>query len=73
MTARQEWHVLSIKVRDRFGDHGLVGVAITHDEGERCEIDTLRDELSRDRTNDRDGSPCLTWQDRQPGVAANGL
>jgi predicted enzyme involved in methoxymalonyl-ACP biosynthesis len=28
-------------VRDRFGDHGLVGVAITHDEGEQCEVDTF--------------------------------
>jgi len=35
------WNVLSIRVRDRFGDHGLVGVAITHDEGEQCEIDTF--------------------------------
>jgi FkbH-like protein len=35
------WQVLSIRVRDRFGDHGLVGVAITRDEGEVCEIDTL--------------------------------
>jgi len=31
----------SIRVRDRFGDNGLVGVAITRFEGERCEIDTL--------------------------------
>jgi predicted enzyme involved in methoxymalonyl-ACP biosynthesis len=28
-------------VRDRFGDHGLVGVAIAHDQGEQCEIDTF--------------------------------
>ena len=41
MAARPGWQVLSIKVRDRFGDHGLVGVAITHDEGEQCEVDTL--------------------------------
>jgi FkbH-like protein len=41
MTARPGWRVLSIKVRDRFGDHGLVGVAITRDEGEACEIDTF--------------------------------
>ena len=38
---RQECQVLSIKVRDRFGDHGLVGVAITHDAGETCEIDVF--------------------------------
>jgi FkbH-like protein len=36
-----EWNIFSIKVRDRFGDHGLVGVAITHDEGEQCEVDTF--------------------------------
>ncbi len=41
MAARPEWQILSIKVRDRFGDHGLVGVAITHDQGDQCEIDTL--------------------------------
>jgi FkbH-like protein len=33
--------VLSIRLRDRFGDHGLVGVAITSDEKATCEIDTL--------------------------------
>jgi FkbH-like protein len=36
-----EWHIFSIRVRDRFGDHGLVGVAIAHDEGEQCEVDTF--------------------------------
>jgi FkbH-like protein len=41
MAAKPEWQVLSIRVRDRFGDHGLVGVAITRDENEACEIDTL--------------------------------
>ncbi len=41
MAERPQWHVSSIRVRDRFGDHGLVGVAITHDEGDVCEIDTL--------------------------------
>jgi FkbH-like protein len=41
MAARPEWQVLSIAVRDRFGDHGLVGVAITRDEGNSCEIDTF--------------------------------
>jgi FkbH-like protein len=33
--------VLSVRVRDRFGDQGLVGVAITRDEAETCEIDTF--------------------------------
>lgn len=41
MAARPGWKVLSIRVRDRFGDHGLVGVAITRDEGDSCEIDTF--------------------------------
>jgi FkbH-like protein len=41
MAARPECQVLSIAVRDRFGDHGLVGVAITHDDGNSCEIDTF--------------------------------
>lgn len=35
------WNIVSIRVRDRFGDHGLVGVAITHDEGEQCEVDSF--------------------------------
>ena len=33
--------MLSIRVRDRFGDHGLVGVAITRDRDEACEIDSF--------------------------------
>jgi|SRR5579862_4712752 len=41
MADRPDWQVLSISVRDRFGDHGLVGVAITHDRGDACEIDTF--------------------------------
>ncbi|MGA9354088.1 MAG: HAD-IIIC family phosphatase [Terriglobales bacterium] len=41
MAKRQDWHIFSIKVRDRYGDHGLVGVAITRDEGEQCEIDVF--------------------------------
>ncbi|MBV9341722.1 MAG: HAD family hydrolase [Acidobacteria bacterium] len=39
--ARPGWQVLSIRVRDRFGDHGLVGVAIVHDHEEVCEIDSF--------------------------------
>jgi FkbH-like protein len=35
------WNCFSIRVRDRFGDNGLVGVAITHLQGEICEIDTF--------------------------------
>jgi FkbH-like protein len=41
MAKKPEWNIFSIRVRDRFGDHGLVGVAITHDEGEQCEVDTF--------------------------------
>jgi FkbH-like protein len=46
MISHPDWHVFSIKVRDRFGDHGLVGAAIVRDRGEsdhgkQCEIDTF--------------------------------
>jgi FkbH-like protein len=41
MSARRGWLVVSARVRDRFGDQGLVGVAITHDERDTCEIDTF--------------------------------
>jgi FkbH-like protein len=38
---RPDWQVLSIRARDRFGDHGLVGVAITKDHDDLCEIDSF--------------------------------
>jgi FkbH-like protein len=41
LVRRPGWRVLSIKVRDRYADNGLVGVAITHEHGEVCEIDTF--------------------------------
>jgi FkbH-like protein len=41
LSRRADWQVLSIRVRDRYADNGLVGVAITHDHGEACEIDTF--------------------------------
>jgi FkbH-like protein len=41
MAKQPEWQIFSIRVRDRFGDHGLVGVAIAHDKGEQCEVDTF--------------------------------
>jgi FkbH-like protein len=41
MAKQAGWSIFSIRVRDRFGDHGLVGVAIAHDQGEQCEIDTF--------------------------------
>jgi len=41
MLARPEFRIITISVSDRFGDNGLVGVAITLDAGPVCEIDTL--------------------------------
>ena len=35
------WRVLSLKVRDRYADNGLVGVAILHETKGICEIDTF--------------------------------
>jgi len=35
------WRVLSLKVRDRYADNGLVGVAILRDEEKACEIDSF--------------------------------
>ncbi len=39
--SRPDMLVLTIRVRDRFGDNGLVGVTILHFAGDVCEIDTL--------------------------------
>ncbi len=33
--------IRTVRVRDRFGDNGIVGLAITRDEDERCIIDTF--------------------------------
>jgi FkbH-like protein len=41
LARRLDWQVLSIKVSDRYADNGLVGVAITHDHRDICEIDTF--------------------------------
>ena len=41
MAACPGWRVWSLRVTDRYADNGLVGVAISHLEGEVCEIDTL--------------------------------
>jgi FkbH-like protein len=41
MSTRKGWHILSVRVHDRFGDQGLVGVSITHDERDTCEIETF--------------------------------
>ena len=41
LAASSHWSVYSIRVKDRFGDNGIVGVMITHDAGKVCEIDTF--------------------------------
>ena len=41
MAADQATRVYGVRVRDRFGENGLVGVAITRDTGRVCEIETL--------------------------------
>jgi FkbH-like protein len=41
LAARPGSHVFTIHVRDRFGDHGLVGVAIASDHDDTREIDTF--------------------------------
>ena len=41
IASRPGWQVTSLRLRDRYGDHGLVGVAITQDDGDSCEIDTF--------------------------------
>ena len=41
MAKQPGWNIFSIRVGDRFGDHGVVGVAIAHDQGEQCEVDTF--------------------------------
>jgi FkbH-like protein len=41
LVASPGWDCFSIRVRDRFGDNGLVGVAITRTVDASCEIDTL--------------------------------
>lgn len=41
MAADPAWRVYSARVCDRFGDNGLVGVAITRRQGLLCQIDTF--------------------------------
>lgn len=41
LAATSGWQVLSIRVRDRFGDNGLVGVAIIHQKSDLCKLDTF--------------------------------
>lgn len=41
MAASPDWDVHAVRVKDRFGDNGLVGVAITRRNGSDCEIDSF--------------------------------
>jgi FkbH-like protein len=41
LAADPDWQVFSLRVSDRFGDNGLVGVAVLHHQGAVSEIDTL--------------------------------
>jgi FkbH-like protein len=41
LLSQPRWHCFSIRLRDRFADNGLVGVAVTHEQEDACEIDTL--------------------------------
>jgi FkbH-like protein len=38
---RPGWEIFTVRSSDRFGDNGLIGVAITATSGTNCEIDTL--------------------------------
>src|ERR1035441_8310886 len=41
MAASPDWRVWSLRVKDRYADNGVVGVAIAKVEGEVCEIDSF--------------------------------
>jgi FkbH-like protein len=41
MAASSNWRVWSLRVRDRYADNGLVGVAIARVDGEVCQIDSF--------------------------------
>jgi FkbH-like protein len=41
MAAGPKWRVWSLRVKDRYADNGLVGVAIARVDGEVCEIDSF--------------------------------
>jgi len=41
ITTSSTWNVCGVRVKDRFGDNGLVGVVITRDKDTMCEIDTF--------------------------------
>lgn len=39
LAASSNWSICAVRVKDRFGDNGLVGVAMTQDVDDACEID----------------------------------
>ncbi len=41
LASSPDWNCFSLRLRDRFGDNGLVGVAITRKREKTCEVDTL--------------------------------
>jgi len=41
LTKRPGWRVVALRLRDRYADNGVVGVAITHDEAGVCQIDAF--------------------------------
>lgn len=41
MSMKTNWRIYTMRSRDRFGDHGIVGVAIISFDREVCEIDTF--------------------------------
>jgi FkbH-like protein len=41
LASQPGWNVYSVRVKDRYGDNGIVGVFITRTEGDICEIDTF--------------------------------
>jgi FkbH-like protein len=41
MSESPEWDVYAVRVRDRFGDNGLIGVVIVHDGDDASDIDTF--------------------------------
>jgi FkbH-like protein len=41
MAESSEWDVYAVRVRDRFGDNGIVGVVIIHDDHDVSDIDTF--------------------------------
>jgi FkbH-like protein len=41
LAARQDWRVYAARVKDRFGDYGIVGLAITRDRGPVRELESF--------------------------------